>query len=280
MIRSYSLPVSEAPSPHPTDDPTAGQGIPPPQPHFHRSHHQQQKPNYSHLSEKDKQAVSASHRVNEAMREMHASIQAELERGQYAKQTLEDSSAAFRQLDDSYGSLDGILSSSRDLVGTLMKSHKSDTWYLTTALYMLATTAAWLVFRRWLYGPLWWFLWLPLRLLFGVGSKAGGAVMSGSGGQDPGRVEVGGVGNKVPVEGMPDSSLPTAQVGQDDDAVIESPDSDPDWMMEKVGRIVDAAEEADELGAIPAEDMGTGIDTKAEQVVVEDVTDERPRDEL
>ena len=271
MIRSYSLPVSEATSPQLADDPAMNQGVFPPQQPFQRSYHHQ-KANYSHLSEKDKQAVGASHRVNEAMQQMHASIQAELERSQYAKQTLEDSSAAFNQLDDSYGSLDTILSSSRDLVGTLMKSHKSDTWYLTTALYMLMTTAAWLVFRRWLYGPLWWFLWLPLRLLFGVGSKAGSAVMSGSGGQDSGRVEVGGVDGKVPIEGIPDSSLPTAQVGQDNKG--ENIASDPDSMVEKVGKIVDAAKEADELGNIPADEA----DKVAEQVV--GGAGDRPRDEL
>lgn len=51
---------------------------------------------------------------------------------------------------------------------TLLKSTKSDTWYLETTFYILITTIIWLVFRRWLYGPLTWFLVWPLKLLFRI----------------------------------------------------------------------------------------------------------------
>jgi protein transport protein SEC20 len=48
----------------------------------------------------------------------------------------------------------------------LVKSQKSDTWYLETTFYILVATVAWLVFRRFLYGPIWWFAWVPLKLLY------------------------------------------------------------------------------------------------------------------
>lgn len=54
-----------------------------------------------------------------------------------------------------------MLKKSRDLLGTLLRSQKSDTWYLETAFYILLATLAWLLFRRILYGP---FFKLPLFL--------------------------------------------------------------------------------------------------------------------
>jgi protein transport protein SEC20 len=57
-----------------------------------------------------------------------------------------------------------MLSSSRNLLGTLLRSQKSDTWYLETAFYVLLSTIIWLIFRRIFYGPLWWLVWLPLKL--------------------------------------------------------------------------------------------------------------------
>jgi len=54
-----------------------------------------------------------------------------------------------------------VLKKSRDLLGTLLRSQKSDTWYLETAFYILIATLAWLIFRRILYGP---FFKLPIFL--------------------------------------------------------------------------------------------------------------------
>lgn len=50
----------------------------------------------------------------------------------------------------------------------MLRSQKSDTWYLETAFYILVGTITWLLFRRILYGPLWWLLWLPVKLVFRV----------------------------------------------------------------------------------------------------------------
>jgi protein transport protein SEC20 len=166
-------------------------------------------------------------------------IAAELFRSEYAHQTLTESTAALKQLNESYTSMDGMLASSRDLLGTLLRSQKSDTWYLQTAMYMLMVTGAWLLFRRILYGPMWWLVWLPLRIVFGVGSRAGSEVMGRGAAGESGKA--GGVGGdgKASVEGLPSEDLPTARVGQ------KGPEGDDaDSMIEKVARVVeDAAED-------------------------------------
>lgn len=89
---------------------------------------------------------------------------------------LEQSTAALSSLSESYSSLDSILSSSRTLVSSLLRSQKSDTWYLETAFYLVIGTIIWLVFRRIFYGPLWWMLLLPLKMAYRVAFTLLGAV--------------------------------------------------------------------------------------------------------
>lgn len=93
-------------------------------------------------------------------------MQAEVDRSQFAQQTLEESSTALASLHESYSNLDTLLSSSKSLVNSLLRTQKSDTWYLETAFYILIATIAWLVFRRILYGPLWWLVWQPVKFLY------------------------------------------------------------------------------------------------------------------
>jgi Sec20 len=92
-------------------------------------------------------------------------------------------------LGESYAGLDSLLKSSGGLVRQLIRSNKSDTWYLTTAFYILVVTISWLVFRRILYGPLWWLVWQPMRFIWWlavtmltsvgiVGAQGGGVVSS------------------------------------------------------------------------------------------------------
>ncbi|TKA81364.1 hypothetical protein B0A49_00271 [Cryomyces minteri] len=114
----------------------------------------------------DEVLVGASSDVTAALRRTHQLMQSELSRSRFAQETLEQSTAALADLSEQYGSLDSLLSSSRSLLSTLLRSQKSDTWYLETAFYILLTTIFWLFFRRLLYGPLWWFLWLPLKLTY------------------------------------------------------------------------------------------------------------------
>lgn len=54
-------------------------------------------------------------------------------------------------------------------MSSLIHSQKSDTWYLESAFYIVAATIAWLVFRRLIYGPGWWLLYLPTKWLWRLG---------------------------------------------------------------------------------------------------------------
>ena len=181
-----------------------------------------QQQQHSSLSEEDQQTVGASNNVTTALRRTHDLIASELSRSEFAHETLVESSAALKQLNESYGSLDTMLASSRDLLGTLVRSQKSDTWYLQTAMYMLMVTGAWLVFRRLLYGPIWWLVLFPLRILFGVGSTATKAILpKGSAPNQSGKVDVGG-NEATEVKGIP-KEVPTVKGGTEKftDAVEE-----------------------------------------------------------
>jgi protein transport protein SEC20 len=92
----------------------------------------------------------------------------ELSRSRFAQETLEQSTAALGDLGEKYSDLNTLLANSKNLVSTLLKSTKSDTWYLETTFYILATTIIWLIFRRWIYGPLTWFIIWPLKLTFRI----------------------------------------------------------------------------------------------------------------
>lgn len=279
MVQSFSEPISETNTSADGGSAEQSQVISRPL----RPGYNQNRQLQSSLSEEDRQTVGASSNVTNALRRTHALIASELTKSEFARQTLTESSAALKKLDESYTSLDGMLASSRNLLGTLLKSQKSDTWYLQTALYMLMVTGVWLVFRRILYGPLWWLVWLPLRVVFGVGSTAGRAVMQ-SGGREPGQSGKAGVviDGEIKVDGIPDESLPTAKVGREPKVTEEERDDSDESMVEKVGKIVDAVNEADELGAIPGdvEDVEDDDDLREREYAEVVVEDSRPRDEL
>lgn len=196
---------------------------------------------------KDDQAVASSGDVTSALRRTHDMMAAELSRSDFARRTLHESTQALAQLGESYSSLDVMLSSSRDLLGTLMTSQKSDTWYLQTSFYMLAVTNCWLVFRRLLYGPLWWLVWLPLRLLFRGTVAVTGLARAGQ--EDPAAV--------VPVDVKPveasmnNEGVHTIQVGQGQpqaavpeagEEMVVDPGND-ESMVEEIGRMIDEARE-------------------------------------
>ncbi|KAK6081761.1 hypothetical protein SCUP234_04536 [Seiridium cupressi] len=188
---------------------------------------------------KDDQAVASSSDVTQALRRTHDMMAAELSRSDFARKTLQESTAALAQLGESYSSLDTMLSSSRDLLSTLMTSQKSDTWYLQTSFYMLAITNAWLIFRRFLYGPLWWLVWLPLRLVFR------GAVTVTSVGRHGGRDGVVVNPDTKPVEpSMNNEDVPTIQVAkpQETAEIVTDPGND-ESMVEEIGRMIDEARE-------------------------------------
>jgi len=122
-----------------------------------------QQPRDKKLSESDL-LLDTSSDITLALRQTHDRLTAELSRSQFATQTLAESTAALEGLSDRYSGLDSLLGQSKALVGTLVRSQKSDTWYLETAFYLLIVTIVWLIFRRWIYGPAWWFVWLPLKI--------------------------------------------------------------------------------------------------------------------
>jgi protein transport protein SEC20 len=109
---------------------------------------------------KDELLVAQSSDVTSALRRTTDLLSTELARSRFAQETFDESTAALKDLGDTYSDLDSVLKKSRDLLGTLLRSQKSDTWYLETA-YILLATLAWLIFRRILYGP---FFKLPIFL--------------------------------------------------------------------------------------------------------------------
>ncbi|KAH7181117.1 hypothetical protein DER46DRAFT_32391 [Fusarium sp. MPI-SDFR-AT-0072] len=260
LLTSFSQPTSETNSLYPDDEKSS-------RPTRHQQHVQKQQ---SSLTEEDQQNVGASANVTNALRRTHDLIQAELARSEFAHETLTESSAALKQLNESYGSLDTMLASSKDLLGTLLRSQKSDTWYLQTTFYMLACTLGWLLFRRLLYGPMWWIVWLPLRLMFGLGTSAGSAVMHAGSGQ--GQVKEAGQASKgAPVEGLPDGELPTVKVATEQKAEV----------LEEVDKIVNVVREADDLGNIPEGDEDNIGNPKKRMWEEPDIVEQqRPRDEL
>lgn len=190
--------------------------------------------------------VTTSSDITLALQRTHALIAGEVAKSAFASQTLAESSAALAELQRSYEGLDGVLARSRDLVGTLLRAQKSDTWYLQSALRLLLCTLAWLVFRRFLYGPLWWLLWLPLRtgwrITRGVAQLGGGDSGGAERGATMGVVPPGGdgAGATVVVGVGEEGAVPTVRVGrgqerEERDVVGEEGDS----MVEKVGRMVE-----------------------------------------
>ncbi|KAB5580821.1 hypothetical protein GE09DRAFT_1279673 [Coniochaeta sp. 2T2.1] len=198
--------------------------------------------NKSKPADEKESLLNASSSVTSALRRTHALISSELSRSHFAQQTLVESTAALESLQQNYAGLDDLLQSSRDLLGTLLTSNKSDTWYLETAFYMLVATLGWLVFRRWVYGPAWWLVWLPLRTVWGTGRGAVGLLQGGGGGKAA--VEVGDVrgtdGARVGgMDGQGRILVPTVRTGQE---VKEKVEGGEDSMVEKVGRMVDEIE--------------------------------------
>ncbi|KAJ3575220.1 hypothetical protein NPX13_g4099 [Xylaria arbuscula] len=185
---------------------------------------------------KEEQMISASHDVTQSLRRTHDMMSAELVKSDFAHNTLKESTEALAQLSENYSSLDTMLSSSRALLGTLLKSQKTDTWYLQSAFYLLVVTIGWLVFRRLLWGPTWWLVWLPLKLLFrtavGVSNTVG---LRGS--QVKSDVESATIGSNPQAPYMNNKDVPTIDVGT---PPMESRSAEPDGsMMEEVGKIID-----------------------------------------
>lgn len=205
--------------------------------------------------------VAASSDLTVSLRRAHQAVTDELSRSIAVHEVLQESTLKMKSLGSNYSRMDDMLRSSRDLVGVLLKSTKTDTWYLQTTFYMLLATLSWLVFRRFMYGPLWWLVWFPVRLVFRTGSTAVGL----AGGKPGATMEVGvaggGEGQSAKIVGVgEEGAVPTAQVGRADKHAAEGETGDPESMVDKVGRLVDRIEEQvghrDELGDRTAGEAG------------------------
>ncbi|KAF5864719.1 hypothetical protein ETB97_006564 [Aspergillus alliaceus] len=107
---------------------------------FSRSQSAERKQQSAEKLTQDDVLLNTSSDVTAALRRTHHLMQSELSRSQFAQETLEQSTAALSSLSESYTDLDTLLSSSRNLIGSLLRSQKSDTWYLETAFYILIGT--------------------------------------------------------------------------------------------------------------------------------------------
>ncbi|KAJ5115994.1 hypothetical protein N7456_000342 [Penicillium angulare] len=201
----------------------------------------------------DDLVLNASNDVTAALRRTHHLMQTELSRSQFAQETLQQSTAAISSLSESYTSLDTLLASSRTLANSLLRSQKSDTWYLETAFYILLATIAWLVFRRILYGPLWWMVWLPFQFAFRVLFAATGIVgiSVGKSVQSLSSMIAADISATILESAVPTTT--TAGVPVHSDLVTEEEE---DRLIDKIGKMVEEGEDQEDrtLDEIMAEE--------------------------
>lgn len=131
----------------------------------------------------DDLAINAANDVTRALKRTHALMVGNLQQSTFAQQTLEESQQQLASLSERYTTTTDLLQSSRSLVKILVTSQKSDTWYLQTSVMILLVTLGWLIFRRLLYGPLWWLAWLPTKYFFKIMYaifSVGGSILASS----------------------------------------------------------------------------------------------------
>lgn len=228
--------------------------------------------------------VNASNDVTSALKRTHQTMQSELSRSQFAQQTLgirilivhvrqeeadnfsiEQSTAAISSLSESYSNLDTLLASSRSIVSSLLRSQKSDTWYLETAFYILIGTIIWLVFRRILYGPLWWLLWMPSKLLFrsifamlGVAGLTGRAQTAVVTMESP----LNSVSSAVPMSSTIQSSsiLPVVELSSERPYQTQSAGAVHDNVSDQIAKMVDEREAEEREGPGQEQEDVTNVD--------------------
>ncbi|KAI1094150.1 Sec20-domain-containing protein [Rostrohypoxylon terebratum] len=206
---------------------------------------------------KEEQMISASNDITESMRRAHDLMAAELSKSDFAHNTLKESTASLSQLSENYSSLDTMLSNSRALLSTLLKSQKTDTWYLQSAFYLLIVTIGWLIFRRLLWGPTWWLVWLPLKLIFrgtvGMSNTISRRTSQGVGsGSDSATIQ------SLPhLAQMNNEGVPTAQVVQPS----QNPQEPSGSIIEKINKV---SYEKEPVGEYPQEN-GTGKGAQEDQ---------------
>ncbi|KAI0398455.1 Sec20-domain-containing protein [Xylariaceae sp. FL0594] len=222
---------------------------------------------------KEERMISASHDVTQSMRRTHDLMAAELAKSDFAHNTLRESTEALAQLSESYSNLDAMLSNSRALLGTLLKSQKTDTWYLRSAFYLLVVTVCWLFFRRLLWGPTWWLIWLPLKLAFRTAVGVSRTVGGGGKGAPALSQSQGQAVTNQPVAYMNNEGVPTMQVAGPESPVVSqqvaaAERAQEELVMEHIARVIE--EEEEKNGPIPSDDQlhHSDLDSDPEIVVV------------
>lgn len=132
-----------------------------------------------------------------------------------------------------------MLLKSRRLITDLVRKNKSDSWYYEKAIYIMVTTLVWLIIRRFLYGPFYLFVWVPLKLcwwmlslvasIIGAGGNhdseiiGGGKIAPEEGKErivsNQMRVEIKGIPEELPQ--IPQSLLPTPEIAPEISNVAE-----------------------------------------------------------
>ncbi|RPB19850.1 hypothetical protein L211DRAFT_842263 [Terfezia boudieri ATCC MYA-4762] len=217
--------------------------------------------------------LNASSDITSSLKRTHTLLSSELSRSQFASETLTQSTQALKELSTRYSTFDDMLLKSRRLITDLVRKNKSDEWYYEKAIYIMIFTIVWLIVRRFLYGPFYLLVWLPLKLcwwmlslcasIIGVGGSYnpeiyGGADKARAGGEgsivaNKPKVEVKGILEDLPQ--IPQSSLSTSDVvpkiPEDRRVIVEeksnyqkhpppfSPFKESESVLEQVGQAID-----------------------------------------
>ncbi|KAK4170243.1 protein transport protein sec20 [Cladorrhinum sp. PSN259] len=281
LLASYTSPPPSSPSSLDPSNPNAAQED--------VDHRQLLFANHRRLNNKkndgspESEIINASSDVTLALRRTHALIAGEVAKSTFAAQTLEESTAALKSLQENYEGLNGLLTKSKDLVSTLLTTQKSDTWYLQSALKLLTITAVWLFWRRILYGPTWWLVWLPVRTLFRTG-KGVVNIAGGIGGEPKATMEVvvpgeGGGQRVTTVIGVgEEGAVPTIEIGRPQEVVEERREGEEESMVDKVGRIVeDTLDYKEGLLEEDERNRSVGEEVKVGEVLEEEEIQRNPK---
>ncbi|KAI0846865.1 Sec20-domain-containing protein [Daldinia vernicosa] len=259
LYASFSSPRSGASSPLP---PESAALLPP----------SRRKPRARAEMSKEEQMLSASSDVTESMRRTHDMMAAELSKSDFAHNALKESTAALSQLSENYSSLDTMLSNSRALLGTLLKSQKTDTWYLQSAFYILVVTIGWLIFRRLLWGPTWWLVWLPLKLIFKGAVGVSNTVSRRNAQVSSPNLDASTTQSRSPQVHMNNEGVQTAQVNYQSEVSRESTEA----IMEEVDRIINNETAEGEPPRAEAEDGAQAEGEEKEETVLRERNDDEP----
>ncbi|KAK5196978.1 Protein transport protein sec20 [Exophiala xenobiotica] len=201
--------------------------------------HARVRPTHEKLTQ-DELALRSAEDVTMALRRVHGQMEAEVSRGQFAQQTLDESQDALNSLNESYAGTTDLLKASRGFLSQLVRS-------------------TWLIFRRLLYGPLILFVWWPLRAMWWFTMTSMGAIGLG-------KAELASSPMPKPTmslsmagmnaRGMPTHSsgvhfrsveLPAKGGGWDREPEEQAPVREDESMVEKIGRMTEQGTTVDDI---------------------------------